>query len=466
MGDLGEFFSLVATPLFYLIVPLYFVGTSIQKARANSAKWTARLLQVASMHDLRLVSRRATTELTGSIEGFQVELGPMKSKARLQVVVSGAPLEPLAELAFHPEPATIFSKGNSDPQVGDVVFDRAVKMELPDPDPAFALLSSALRQNLKSITKNGGFFAQGRMVVRSRRLGEGQHWSSFSEEEVSELIKRALTTARLLQKAHEDPITTLLDTAKEDPNGDIQIQAVRLLDELHGDSKAAQQALTELQTDSDIAVRLEACLRGKPRDFEVVRRIVRDTSAPAALRSRAIGALPTDELGRLRRVDRNMLVERADIEAFEVLEAILKKFVLTNDTLGFDTLKRAAKRSTDRGRLAAVRLAGSQDTPHFDWLVELLDSRYPISSVGVAQALGASGNARATVHLQGLLADRETPDDLKRAARAALDRLRANLGHRGGGLSVTEKGDGRVSLVDVGDGALSRPVASPKKQSS
>jgi hypothetical protein len=161
-----------------------------------------------------------------------------------------------------------------------------------------------------------------------------------------------------------------------------------------------------------------------------------------------------------------MLTELTDIETFTVLEAILKKFVLTNHTPELALLQRAAKQTTDRGRLAAVRLAGRQNTPHFDWLVELLDSRYPISSVGAAQALGASGNPRATVHLQRLLTEHDTPTTLKRAARAALDLLRANLGHRGGGLSVTEHEDGRVSLVDAGEGALSRPVSTPKKQST
>lgn len=460
---MGEFAELYL----YLGTALVVVGGAILGSRAKKAAGLKLLLEVAKLHDLRVVNARGPDHLAGMIGAFRVQVRPLETLSRLEIIVDGSPLKPLAQLAFHPEPGpSLFTKKSSDPQVGDHPFDRAVKMDLPEVDPGFALLSSELRRALTRLTNSGGFFEKGRLVVRSRPCGKDQDWTSFPKSEISALIEQGLETAELLRNAYNNPIATLSDTARRDPNKDIRLQAVCLLAELHGDSEAAQDVLVDLQRNEDSAVQLEACLRGKPRDYQTVRRIIADSSAPAVLRARAIAALPTDELGRLRSVDRAMLTERADIEVFEVLEAILQKFVITDCTPEFGLLERAARRSTDRGRLAAVRLASRGDTPHFDWLVDLLDPRYPISSVGVAQALGASGNARATVHLQRLLTERETPDDLKRAGRAALDLLRANLGHRGGGLSVTEHKDGRVSLVEAKEGALSRPGATAKKQST
>jgi len=451
----------------YLLAPLAFAAfVFFELHRRKRKQWRTLLGGLGEYFSLRLVDGRGINQhasLVGTRDDFEVQMS--KSRGGIQVTIEGDSLRALEGLSFTQEmPAIFFSGRASDPQVGDVVFDRAVRMEFPDIHKGFALLSSELRSSLERVTRVGGSFRGGRLTVKTRTLGEYQDFMSLSFDEITGLVEAGLTVAKLLKAAHENPIGTLLTTAKSDPNPGIRRQAVCLLDELHGETDAAQIALQELQTDPDMAVRLEACLRGRPRDYDVVRRIIRDSSAPAPVRARAIEELPQDDLGRLRNVDRAMLTERAEVEAFEVLEAILQKFLRSEHKPEFTLLQGAVKRSTDRGRLTAVRLAGQQATPQFEWLVGLLDPRYPISSIGVAQALGASGNPKATLHLEGILADRESPDELKRAARAALNQLRAKLDHHGGGLSVFEEGDGRVSLVEAGEGALSRPTRGPQKQ--
>jgi hypothetical protein len=469
-------------------LPIAFFGFAIffQIHWRKRKQWRTLLAGLGEHFSLRLVDGRGINKhasLIGTRDGFDVQMSKSTGSSFLargssvlaradasgidgiQVTIEGDSLRTLEGLSFTREqPSIFFSRRAPDPQVGDVVFDRAVRMELPDIHKGFALLSSSLRWKLERVTSAGGSLRGGRLTLKSRALGENESFMSLNFDEITGLVEAGLTVAKLLKAAQENPIGTLLTTAKSDPNPGIRLQAVCLLDDLHGEADAAQIALQELQTDPDMAVRLEACLRGNPRDYDVVRRVVRDSSAPAPVRVRAIEELPQNELGRLRNVDSAMLTKRAEVEAFEVLEAILLKFLRSDHTPEFTLLQGAVKRSTDRGRLAAVRLAGQQARPHFEWLVGLLDPRYPISSIGVAQALGASGNPKATLHLERILADRESTDELQRAARAALNRLKAKLDHHGGGLSVFEEGDGRVSLVEAGEGALSRPTRGPQKQ--
>ena len=71
--------------------------------------------------------------------------------AGIQVTIEGGSLRALEGLSFTQEMPSIFFSGRaSDPQVGDVVFDRAVRMELPDIHKGFALLSSELRSRSSS----------------------------------------------------------------------------------------------------------------------------------------------------------------------------------------------------------------------------------------------------------------------------------------------------------------------------
>jgi HEAT repeat protein len=462
VGGIGAFIE----PAVFLFPLAIAAVVAVGAHRTKRKQWRTLLAGLGEYFSLRLVDGRGINQhayLVGTRDGFKVQMS--KSGTGIQVTIEGEALRALEGLSFTREVPSIFFSGRApDPQVGDVVFDRAVRLDLSDIDKGFALLSSELRWKLERVTSAGGSLRGGRLTVKTRPLGESETFMSLSFDEITGLVETGLTVAKLLKAAHENPIGTLLTTAKSDPNPGIRLQAVCLLDQLHGETDAARAALQELQTDPDMAVRLEACLRGSPRNYDVVRRVIRDSSAPVPVRVRAIEELPQDDLGRLRNVDRAMLTERAEVEAFEVLEAILQKFLRSEHKPEFTLLQGAVKRSTDRGRLAAVRLAGQQTTPHFEWLVGLLDPRYPISSVGVAQALGASGNPKATLHLEGILADRESTDELKRAARAALNRLRAKLDHHGGGLSVFEEGDGRVSLVEAGEGALSRPTRGPQKQ--
>ena len=144
-------------------------------------------------------------------------------------------------MSFKRERTWPFGPDNSEPQVGDSRFDSAVLMELPQVDEGFALLSDRLRKALVRITRNGGEFSKGRLVLKSRALvhDEEGHQDRFTEDDVVRLIEDALEIADLLKEAHRDPVANLLDTAHNDPNGSIRLQAVRLLGELHGQSEAA-----------------------------------------------------------------------------------------------------------------------------------------------------------------------------------------------------------------------------------
>jgi hypothetical protein len=444
------------------------IGLTIMSIQKRRAEWRALLRKVAKRFGLGLVLREGMSfqpRLIGTHGGYRIELDAYRPGRRLRVTVDGGVLFSLGDLSFKRERSWPFGADNSDPQVGDDRFDSAVLMELPQVDEGFALLSSRLRKALVRITRNGGEFSGGCLVLKSRALvhDEEGHQDSFNYDEVVALIKDALELADLLKAAHHDPIANLLSTAQEDPNSAIRLQAVHLLDDLHGESKDGQAALHQLRRARDAEVRIEACLRGHPRDFETIRSVVRDSAEDGEARVRAINALPTNEFGQLCNTDKAMLTELATVESFSVLAATLQRFLRTDHPVDLELLKRCVKRSNDKGRLAAVRLAGSQAEPQIDWLIGLLDPKYPLSSIGAAQALGASHSAKAAPALQRIIDNDDSDDALRRAARAAYAQVQARLSHRGGGLTVFEDGGGRVSLTGGETGALSQ-ARRPQKQ--
>jgi len=436
-----------------LIFTAVFLATLVYGAFATSAaqktEWKETSRKLSEKYQLRIV-QSGHRHLEGITEqGFRVRVD------RSRVVLEGGDLYQMRGFSFHKD-VSIFGTGNRDVQLGAKAFDEAVEMTLPNQTKGLALLSPRMRSLLVSCTQSGGGFVDGRLVFR---LGTDS-LPDFSE--IDSAVQSALELADLLVEAHKDPVSNLLEIAQEDRYEVLRVQAVELLDQLRTDHEDAETALEHLCSSPNPMVRLEAS--AKTRNFENIRRFIRNTALPAAARARAVSLLPTNELGKLRGTDRTMLVDLAQSETFEVLEAILRTFVRTGFDPDLELLKNSVNRCGDKGRLAAVRLVGRQGHDQHDWLIQVLSPRYPLASSAVVQMLGASKSPKAGAALQRVIEEPRFGPEVLRTARAALGQLRTDLGALGGGLAVFEPSDGQVSLVEGEAGTLSRPPRTPSKQ--
>lgn len=451
---------------------LFFVGVStmvllisyLVRSR-NQALWDRLYRGLSEKYELGRTTKRLLVlpTITGRLDGFRLRVMPRGQLNGISVLVDGGQLFALRTLAFSAESQGFLKPQQTDPQVGDRRFDLDVFLRLPDEEIGLALLTEDVRTAVRRFVRAGGRMLGGQLLLEI----SSQDWVGSEDDLVSKVTRMVEDTrelAELLCDAAADPVAALLTTAQTDRQADVRYGAVVLLAERFGANPAAQEALRTLTRAPDPAVRLEASWRARPQNFEVIRKIARDSSFPAELRARAISRLPTDPSGKLKNIDRTLLSELAETETFAVLTAILKSFLLHDHLPSVELLRRCARRTDQQGEHALVRLISRFGPSEVPWVTDFLQSANPAAAIAAAQALGAMGDGSVVLALTKLSTGRETPTEVKEAARAALERIRSRLGERGGQLSVVGEIDGAVSLTKDREGALSEARARPPKQ--
>ncbi|MEY2930891.1 MAG: hypothetical protein RL033_1640 [Pseudomonadota bacterium] len=319
--------------------------------------------------------------------------------------------------------------GGRDVAIGDAPFDELVELQGLDARSCAALSHSA-RQQLIRFLKLGGEVRRG--VLWFARDGSGSHERDSllaMLQFLSQLGKSLAVTSDTLQQR-------LSDNALRDPDAGVRWRNLRFLAAPATQTPPALLASTAraLLKDKDNAVRVLAGQQLGEEGFPVLRTELTDAGVHVEIRIAALRALT-----ELRAPDLEPLLGKllAEPRPAELVCAALADVVEQRRNALIPAVSRCTENETESVRRAAARALGTL-TGGEPALLRLLEDASPDVRQAAVEALAEAGSVQAVEPLlplsQGLV-----PSPLRNAARAAIAKIQARLGH------VEE---GRVSLAD------------------
>jgi HEAT repeat protein len=328
--------------------------------------------------------------------------------------------------------------------IPDRDFDDAVFVGGDEP-ALLAVLDRGTREKVRAALRDWrAFVKHGEIRAELPRL-------ISNATELEEIVRGLVDLAGRLSVHVPEIPNRLAKLATSDDLPAVRLRSLQILRDLSPD--LARETSLQAITDSVAEVRLEAALvLGR---LDVVAGVAGLETAEARLRVRAL---------------RHLLEHRSE----EVVDAVLDKLISSRE---YSAIRAAARGLGPDHRAAAAPLArilprvdsetavvlaeslgGIGDASAEPALLSLLERDEPAVQVAAARALGQAGTARAVEPLLDRTRWLLDPK-LRRAARGAVSAIQARLGNpeRGrlslarlsttdGALSVTPKGEGRLSL--------------------
>ncbi|MEY4547108.1 MAG: hypothetical protein RL685_3303 [Pseudomonadota bacterium] len=331
--------------------------------------------------------------------------------------------------------------GGRDVPIGDAPFDELAELSGLDARSCAALSHSA-RQQLLRFLQLGGEVQRG--VLWFARDGSGSH----ERDSLLALLQFLSQLGKALAVTSDTLHQRLSDNALRDPSAGVRWRNLRFLAAPETQTPPALLASTAraLLTDQDNAVRVLAGQHLGAEGFPVLRTELTDAGVHVEIRIAALRALAELRAPDLEPLLGTVLTESSPAE---LVCAALANVVEQRRSALIPAVARCSESDSESVRRAVAhalgKLAGGEPA-----LLRLLEDTSPDVRQAAVEALAKVGSVQAVEPLlplsQGLV-----PGPLRNAARAAITRIQARLGHvEAGRVSLADQ-QGLVGAVDLAD---------------